>query len=70
MFGVASKRLVRAFYSSFLYLCAVAVCTKEEVGRTDSLCIDPVDLNNFFDDEEGKIYGYQGLEVNAWICLE
>lgn len=57
--GVAAKYCIK------IYL----VCTKEEVGRTDSLCIDPVDLNNFFDDEEGKIYGYQGLEITVWFSI-
>lgn len=38
------------------------VSSKEEVGSPDSFCIDPVDLNSFFD-EDGKIYGYQGLKV-------
>lgn len=36
--------------------------SKEEVGVSDSFSIDPVDLNSFFD-EDGKIYGYQGLKV-------
>ena len=38
------------------------VSSKEEVGSPDSFCIDPVDLNSFFD-EDGKIYGYRGLKV-------
>lgn len=41
-----------------------SVSTKEEVGNSDALCITPVDLNSFFDDE--KIYGYQELKV---ICI-
>ncbi|XP_022965712.1 histone acetyltransferase type B catalytic subunit-like [Cucurbita maxima] len=57
--GVAAKDCIK------IYL----VCTKEEVGSTDCLCIDPVDLNNFFEDEEGKIYGYQGLEITVWFSI-
>lgn len=50
-------------YVSNMYLIAcVIVSSKEEVGSADSLCVDPVDLNSFFD-EDGKIYGYQGLQV-------
>lgn len=41
------------------------VSTKEEVGNSDALCITPVDLNSFFDDE--KIYGYQELKITIWI---
>lgn len=40
----------------------VIVSSKEEVGASNSFCIDPVDLNNFFE-EDGKIYGYKGLKV-------
>ena len=40
----------------------VIVSSKEEVGSAGGFCIDPVDLNSFFD-EDGKIYGYQGLKV-------
>ncbi|CBI33417.3 unnamed protein product, partial [Vitis vinifera] len=40
----------------------IAVSKKDEVGASDSFCIDPVDLNSFFE-EDGKIYGYQGLKV-------
>lgn len=42
------------------------VSNKEEVGASDSFCIDPVDLEQFFDDD-GKIYGYQGLKITIWI---
>ncbi|KAK4602765.1 hypothetical protein RGQ29_011677 [Quercus rubra] len=42
------------------------VSSKEEVGSPDSFCIDPVDLNSFFD-EDGKIYGYQGLKITIWV---
>lgn len=44
----------------------VLVSSKEQVGASENYCIDPVDLNGFFD-EDGKIYGYQGLKVI--ICL-
>lgn len=44
--------------------------SKEEVGVSDSFCIDPVDLNSFFD-EDGKIYGYQELKViNTCFALK
>lgn len=39
-----------------------AVSREDEVGASDSFCIDPVDLNSFFG-EDGKIYGYQQLKV-------
>ncbi|KAL6974676.1 histone acetyltransferase [Sarracenia purpurea var. burkii] len=42
------------------------VSTKEEVDDLDSYCIPPVDLNQFFE-EDGKIYGYQGLKITVWI---
>ncbi|WCJ42626.1 Histone acetyltransferase type B catalytic subunit [Euphorbia peplus] len=42
------------------------VSSKEEVGVLESFSIDPVDLNGFFD-EDGKIYGYNGLKINIWI---
>lgn len=35
---------------------------EDEVGKTSSYCIDPVDLNHFFG-EDGKIYGYKDLKV-------
>ncbi|KAJ9688229.1 hypothetical protein PVL29_014112 [Vitis rotundifolia] len=44
----------------------IAVSRKDEVGASDSFCIDPVDLNSFFE-EDGKIYGYQGLKITVWI---
>ena len=40
------------------------VSSKEEVDAPDSYCIQPVDLNHFFE-EDGKIYGYQGLKVTC-----
>ncbi|XWS72141.1 hypothetical protein CRYUN_Cryun02cG0014700 [Craigia yunnanensis] len=42
------------------------VSRKEEVGTSDGFCISPVDLNSFFE-EDGKIYGYQGLKINIWV---
>ncbi|KAL4283782.1 hypothetical protein GQ457_16G003130 [Hibiscus cannabinus] len=42
------------------------VSTKDEVGTSDGFCIDPVDLNSFFE-EDGKIYGYQGLKITIWV---
>lgn len=57
--GVSAKDCIK------IYL----VCTKEEVGSTDSLCIDPVDLTSFFEDEDGKIYGYQGLKITVWFSI-
>lgn len=42
------------------------VSSKEEVDAQDSFCIEPIDLNHFFN-EEGKIYGYQGLKINIWL---
>ncbi|CAN6699345.1 unnamed protein product [Malus baccata var. baccata] len=42
------------------------VSSKEEVGSTDSVCIEPVDLNSSFDDD-GKIYGYKGLKIAIWV---
>ncbi|KAF7143106.1 hypothetical protein RHSIM_Rhsim05G0031400 [Rhododendron simsii] len=42
------------------------VSSKEEVDAPDSYCIQPVDLNIFFE-EDGKIYGYQGLKITVWL---
>ncbi|GMJ07362.1 histone acetyltransferase of the GNAT family 2 [Hibiscus trionum] len=42
------------------------VSKKEEVGTSDGFCIDPVDLNSFFEEDE-KIYGYQGLKITIWV---
>ncbi|KAI6679589.1 hypothetical protein NL676_033470 [Syzygium grande] len=41
------------------------VSREEEVGVPDSFCLDPVDLSHFFE-EDGKIYGYQGLNISVW----
>ncbi|XP_065850055.1 histone acetyltransferase type B catalytic subunit isoform X2 [Euphorbia lathyris] len=54
--GVEAKECIK------IYL----VSSKEEVGVSESFCIDPVDLNGFFD-EDGKIYGYNGLKITIWI---
>ncbi|KAM7509638.1 hypothetical protein LguiA_020091 [Lonicera macranthoides] len=42
------------------------VSSKEEVGSPDSFCLEPVDLNHFFE-EDGKIFGYQGLKITIWV---
>ncbi|RID41114.1 hypothetical protein BRARA_J01100 [Brassica rapa] len=42
------------------------VSSKEEVGSPEVPCVNPVDLNDFFDGD-GKIYGYHGLKINVWI---
>ncbi|KAK8706981.1 hypothetical protein V6N13_058050 [Hibiscus sabdariffa] len=42
------------------------VSKKEEVGTSDGFCINPVDLNSFFEEDE-KIYGYQGLKITIWV---
>ncbi|WJZ97835.1 hypothetical protein VitviT2T_016410 [Vitis vinifera] len=54
--GVEAKDCIKIFL----------VSRKDEVGASDSFCIDPVDLNSFFE-EDGKIYGYQGLKITVWI---
>ncbi|KAL3825234.1 hypothetical protein ACJIZ3_021263 [Penstemon smallii] len=43
------------------------VSSKEEVDSPDSFQIEPVDLNHFFEEEDGKIYGYQGLKITVWL---
>ncbi|CAN8248356.1 unnamed protein product [Cochlearia groenlandica] len=42
------------------------VSSKEEVGSDQVPCVNPVDLNDFFDGD-GKIYGYLDLKINVWI---
>lgn len=42
------------------------VSKQEEVGSTNSYQLETVDLNTFFDDD-GKIFGYQGLKITIWI---
>ncbi|KAE8688433.1 Histone acetyltransferase type B catalytic subunit [Hibiscus syriacus] len=44
------------------------VSKKEEVGTSDGFCINPVDLNGFFEEDE-KIYGYQGLKITVWVNI-
>ncbi|CAL5377614.1 unnamed protein product [Camellia sinensis] len=39
------------------------ISSKEEVDAPDSFCIQPIDLNHIFE-EDGKIYGYQGLKLS------
>ncbi|XP_041006246.1 histone acetyltransferase type B catalytic subunit isoform X1 [Juglans microcarpa x Juglans regia] len=57
--GVEAKECIK------IYL----VSRKEEVDSADSFCIDPIDLSSFFD-EDGKIYGYQGLKITIWVsCI-
>ncbi|KAL9255052.1 Histone acetyltransferase type B catalytic subunit-like protein [Drosera capensis] len=41
--------------------------SKEEAEAGTGFCVKPVDLNNFFDDEDGKIYGYQGLKITVLV---
>ncbi|KAJ4846273.1 hypothetical protein Tsubulata_008790 [Turnera subulata] len=45
------------------------VSSKEEVGAPDSFRLSPVDLNSFFEDDDGKIYGYKGLKITIWISI-
>lgn len=54
--GIEAKECIK------IYL----VSSKEEVESPESFCIEPVDLNQFFD-EDGKIYGYQGLKITIWV---
>ncbi|KAK4753994.1 hypothetical protein SAY87_002098 [Trapa incisa] len=44
------------------------VSGKEEVGATDNLSLNAIDLSNFFE-EDGKIYGYQGLKISVWVNI-
>ncbi|KAK1413874.1 hypothetical protein QVD17_29610 [Tagetes erecta] len=39
---------------------------EDEVGSQVGFPIEPVDLSSFFE-EDGKIYGYQGLKITVWI---
>ncbi|KAJ3683367.1 hypothetical protein LUZ60_013594 [Juncus effusus] len=45
-----------------------AVRNEIEVGSTNCLPIEPVDLNHFFGEDE-KIFGYRGLKINIWLSL-
>ncbi|XP_027331567.1 histone acetyltransferase type B catalytic subunit [Abrus precatorius] len=42
------------------------VSSEEEFNFPESSVIHPVDLNSFFDDD-GKIYGYEGLKITIWV---
>ncbi|KAL8493293.1 hypothetical protein ACS0TY_024491 [Phlomoides rotata] len=42
------------------------VSSKDEVDSPNSYQIEPVDLSPFFEDD-GKIYGYQGLKITVWL---
>ncbi|KAK9060793.1 hypothetical protein SSX86_021499 [Deinandra increscens subsp. villosa] len=42
------------------------VSREDEVGSQECFTIEPVDLSPFFE-EDGKIYGYQGLSITVWI---
>ncbi|KAK1290576.1 putative histone acetyltransferase type B catalytic subunit [Acorus calamus] len=42
------------------------VSSAEEVVAENSLCVNPVDLNQFFE-EEGKIYGFKDLKIKIWL---
>ncbi|GER51399.1 histone acetyltransferase type B catalytic subunit [Striga asiatica] len=39
---------------------------KDEVLSPDSFQVEPIDLYQFFE-EDGKIYGYQGLKITVWL---
>ncbi|WJX58762.1 histone acetyltransferase [Trifolium repens] len=54
--GVEAKDCIRIFL----------VSSKEEFDAPESFLINPVDLNSYFDDD-GKIYGYEGLKITIWI---
>lgn len=44
------------------------VCSKEEVDSPNSFPLEPVDLNHFFEND-GRIFGYEGLKVTIWVSL-
>ncbi|GMH23789.1 hypothetical protein Nepgr_025632 [Nepenthes gracilis] len=44
------------------------VSSKEEVEAKTGYCINPVDWKHFFEND-GKIYGYQGLEIVVWVSI-
>ncbi|WJX64042.1 histone acetyltransferase [Trifolium repens] len=54
--GVEAKDCIRIFL----------VSSKEEFDAPENFLINPVDLNSYFDDD-GKIYGYEGLKITIWI---
>ncbi|XP_061336568.1 histone acetyltransferase type B catalytic subunit-like [Gastrolobium bilobum] len=55
--GVEAKDCIKIFL----------VSSKDEFLAPESFIIDPVDLNSFFDDDDGKIYGYEGLKITIWV---
>ena len=57
-----NKDISRSKTFEWLYV----VKNEEEVGSTNCLQIEPVDLNHFFG-EDGKIYGYNGLQVLHYV---
>ncbi|KAK4345124.1 hypothetical protein RND71_035300 [Anisodus tanguticus] len=44
------------------------VSSKEDVDSPNSFCLEPIDLNQFFEDD-GRIFGYQGLKITVWLSL-
>ncbi|TMX02718.1 hypothetical protein EJD97_020217 [Solanum chilense] len=44
------------------------VSSAEEVDSPNSFCLEPIDLNQFFEDD-GRIFGYQGLNITIWVSL-
>ncbi|KAF3647067.1 Histone acetyltransferase type B catalytic subunit [Capsicum annuum] len=44
------------------------VSRKEDVDSPNSYCLEPIDLNHFFEDN-GRIFGYQGLKITIWVSL-
>lgn len=44
------------------------VSSKEDVDSLNSYCLEPIDLNHFFEDD-GRIFGYQGLKITIWVSL-
>ncbi|GER25156.1 histone acetyltransferase type B catalytic subunit [Striga asiatica] len=48
------------------YLGNVFLSGKDEVDSPNSFQVEPIDLNPFFE-EDGKIYGYQGLKITVWL---
>ncbi|KAH7519166.1 hypothetical protein FEM48_Zijuj08G0006900 [Ziziphus jujuba var. spinosa] len=56
--GVEAKDCIQIFL----------VSSKEEVGLSSSFYVEPADLSRFFEDD-GKIYGYQGLKITVWVSI-
>lgn len=44
------------------------VSSAEDVDSPSSFCLEPIDLNQFFEDD-GRIFGYQGLKITIWVSL-